>query len=113
MIGFAGNSTIGTGSPKAYPIGTRPAKPSIIPAAYEVFKTGLRGVGYYKDIEPYLPDRYIKKYTYKPHKRVAGYLGQAVHPKKKYRTYDKFSKEHCVYFGGSDYNQCRRSSNHY
>ncbi len=68
--------------PKVSPIGVRPSKAGYLPGAYEIGKTMAKGYGYYKDIEPYLPDRYIEKYTYKPHKRVTGYLGQTFHSKK-------------------------------
>ncbi len=67
---------------KTYPIGTRPSKAGYFPAAYETGKTILRGYGVYQDVKPYLPETYIDKYTYKPHKRVAGYAGQIFWSKK-------------------------------
>ncbi len=66
---------------KVSPIGVRPTKGGYLPAAYEVGKIALKSLGYYQDIEPYLPDKYIDKYTYKPHKRLAGYLGQTIQKK--------------------------------
>ncbi len=68
--------------PKISPIGTRPSKAGYVSGAYEVAKIGLKSYGYYQDVEPYLPDKYVDKYTYKPHKRITGYLGQAFHKKK-------------------------------
>ncbi len=51
--------------------------------AYEGLKYASRTYGFYQDIKPYLPETYLKKYSYKPRKRVAGYLGQKFHAKKK------------------------------
>ncbi len=79
--------------PKVSPIGIRPSKAGYVSGAYEIGKTVAKGYGYYKDIEPYLPDRYIEKYTYKPGKRITGYLGQKLHEKKKLRS----SKRRYVY----------------
>ncbi len=56
---------------------------------YETIKFGLQEFGYYDQIRQYDPGYYIDKYTYKPRKRVAGYLGQKIYgfPKKiQYRT---------------------------
>ncbi len=50
--------------------------------AYEGLKHTSRAYGFYKDIKPYLPETYLDKYRYKPHKRVAGYLGQYAYGKK-------------------------------
>jgi len=70
-------------SPKVQSI-SRPQGPkSWASAVYQGFKTTAQVFDVYQDIEPYLPDKYIKKYTYKPHKRVAGYLGQTLHAKEK------------------------------
>ncbi len=55
---------------------------------YQVVKKGLQYSGYYdrynlRRYDPdYLYEKYAKKYTYKPRKRVAGYLGQKLHEKK-------------------------------
>ncbi len=54
--------------------------------AYEGLKYASRTYGFYQDIKPYLPETYLDQYRYKPHKRVAGYLGKAFHAKKKLRT---------------------------
>ncbi len=50
--------------------------------AYEGLKYAGKTYGFYKDIEPYLPETYLDKYRYKPHKRVAGYLGQYAYGQK-------------------------------
>ncbi len=68
--------------PKISPIGQRPSKAGYVPAVYEVGKTALKSYGYYEQVKPYLPDTYIDKYTYKPHKRISGYIGQKVYSKK-------------------------------
>ncbi len=91
--------------PKISPIGTRPSKAGYLPAAYEIGKTIVKSYGYYKDIEPYLPDKYIDKYTYKPHKRITGYLGQTFHSKK---TKNVFS-----YQFNQEYARRCRSGNYY
>ncbi len=55
---------------------------------YEAAKYGLKASGYYKqyNLERYDPDvlykKHVGKYTYKPRKRVAGYVGQKIHEKK-------------------------------
>ncbi len=49
---------------------------------YEAGKELLKAHGYYEDFKQYDPGYYAEKYTYKPHKRVAGYLGQAFYKKK-------------------------------
>ncbi len=54
--------------------------------AYEGLKYSSKTYGFYQDIKPYLPETYLDKYRYKPHKRVAGYLGQAFHAKKKFQS---------------------------
>ncbi len=83
--------------PKISPIGTRPSKAGYVSGAYEVGKITLKSFGYYKDIEPYLPDKYIDKYTYKPHKRIAGYLGQTFHSQKnkRYGFKTNYFKQKC------------------
>ncbi len=94
--------------PKISPIGTRPSKAGYFSGAYEVGKIGLRGMGYYKDIEPYLPDKYVDKYTYKPHKRITGYLGQAFHAKKRKQssTYQQYQKSDECWRWGFKYARC-------
>ncbi len=75
-----------TSKAKTQPIGTRPSKAGYVPALYELAKTGLRGYGIYQDVKPYLPETYIDKYTYKPHKRIAGYAGQILWSKRVSKT---------------------------
>ncbi len=68
---------------------------------YEGFKYAARTYGFYQDIKPYLPETYLDKYRYKPHKRVSGYLGLSKgFLKKKRRIITKryqFDKERCGY----------------
>ncbi len=101
---------------KASPIGVRPSKAGYAPAAYEIGKNIIQYYGYYKNVEPYLPDKYVDKYTYKPHKRVAGYLGQAFF-KKKFRTSSgykfyqersRFRRWHEWYYTGRKYRKGRK-----
>ncbi len=86
--------------PKISPIGTRPSKAGYVSGAYEVGKITLKSAGYYKQVEPYLPDKYVDKYTYKPHKRIAGYLGQTIYKKRKvfsqfrYASCNKFNQKY-------------------
>ncbi len=79
--------------PKISPIGTRPSRAGYFPAIYEVGKIGLRSYGLYKDFERYLPDKYVDKYTYKPHKRVTGYAWQISKKFQKNDAGNKFYKE--------------------
>ncbi len=85
---------------------------------YEAGKAILKGAGYYEQIKQYDPGYYIEKYTYKPHKRVAGYLGQKLHEKKKlfsksssgYQFYKEYDECHCrYYFGNKYYSHCESS----
>ena len=46
-------------------------KGTVIGSAYEGFKHAARAYGFYQDIKPYLPETYIDKYRYKPHKRIS------------------------------------------
>ncbi len=50
---------------------------------YETGKFIAQKYGFYKDIQQYDPGYYFDKYSYKPRKRIAGYLGQKLHEKKK------------------------------
>ncbi len=78
--------------PKATIIGRRSGQYGSI---YTVGKRLVEFAGYYDEIKPFLPETYIDKYTYKPRKRVAGYLGQTIHAKKRYKTgYHKY--EECL-----------------
>ncbi len=71
---------------------------------YQLGKLGLQSLGYYEDIKQYDPgyhlERFRDKYSYKPRKRLAGYLGQAIHAKKK-----KFSSAHSKFYYQQAYNQ--------
>ncbi len=49
-------------------------KGAIYSSAYTGFKHAARVYGFYRDIKPYLPETYIDKYRYKPHKRVAAQI---------------------------------------
>jgi len=62
----------------------RPGLPSKRPfgSVYELAKQSLQYYGYYEDIKKYDPGYYVEKYTYKPHKRIAGKLGQILHKSK-------------------------------
>ncbi len=73
--------------------------------AYEGLKHASRTYGFYQDIKPYLPETYIKKYTYKPRKRTAGYLGQTIHKSKTSTRYNKFRKTRSQRYGGGNYHQ--------
>ncbi len=80
-------------SPKATPIGK---KSGYYGSAYNVGKRLVGYAGYAKELDRYLPDKYISKYTYKPHKRTAGYLGQAFWKKKfRYATGRQFNQKRC------------------
>ncbi len=92
--------------PKASPIGSRPGRPSYIPAAYETAKIIIKSYGYYEQVEPYLPDKYVDKYTYKPHKRVSGYLGQTIHKPKNAVAHRQFGKTRSGFHRGLD--KCQR-----
>ncbi len=54
-------------TPKAYPIGTRPGK-SAPGIAYDTGKTISKYFGYYKEIEPFLPENIVPRYLKKPYK---------------------------------------------
>ncbi len=72
-------------------------KGTIFGSAYEGFKQASRTYGFYQDIKPYLPETYLDRYRYKPHKRISGYLGQTFHKKKtRYGSNYKFNKKHKI-----------------
>ncbi len=48
---------------------------------YRIPEAVARSYGKYEEYKKYIPSSYEEKYIYKPHKRVAGYLGQALHTK--------------------------------
>ncbi len=52
-------------------------------SVYELAKQGLKSYGYYEDFKQYDPGYYFDKYSYKPQKRLAGYLGQKLWSQKK------------------------------
>ncbi len=94
-----------------------PSLPSKRPGQliYETIKTGLKISGYYDEYElfRYDPDvlyeRYAKKYTYKPRKRLTGYALQTqgfLRSKKKFRSrqYSQFNQERCGYSSGYNWN---------
>ncbi len=71
----------------------RPSLPAKRPfgSIYQIAKAGLQQYGYYDKYKLWrydpeaLYEKHAQKYTYKPGKRVAGYLGQKIYgfPKKK------------------------------
>ncbi len=61
-------------------------KGAVFGSTYQGFKEVARIYGFYKDIKPYLPETYLDKYRYKPHKRVAGYAGQIFWSKTKFQS---------------------------
>ncbi len=86
------------GSAKATVIGQRGGKAPYLGYAYEGFKHTSKALGFYQDIKPYLPETQLDKYRYKPHKRVAGYLGKTFHARKKFQsrhaTCNKFNQKY-------------------
>ncbi len=52
---------------------------SVFGSAYTGFKYASRAFGFYQDIQPYLPETTLDRYRYKPHKRVAGKIGQKIY----------------------------------
>ncbi len=69
-------------SVKGSPIGTSP-KSGAVGSTIQLAKIVAKTYGFYKDVEPYLPDKYIEKAQYAPRKRLSGYVGGYVHAKKK------------------------------
>ncbi len=49
---------------------------------YRIPEAITRHYGQYDKYKKYLPTYYEEKYTYKPQKRIAGYLGQKIYEKK-------------------------------
>ncbi len=83
---------------------------------YEGIKFGFQAVGIYEDYKQYFPeqlyDKYVGKYTYKPRKRVAGYIGKKLHSKKT-KQHDgsyKFNQKSNIF--GSRYNRYSNRSAH-
>ncbi len=64
--------------------------------------------GKWQQYKKYIPSYYEEKYTYKPHKRVAGKIGQTLHSKiSRNSSYRKLGKAYsgCNNSGGS-YQRC-------
>ncbi len=78
---------------------------------YRIPEAVARSYGKYEEYKKYIPSSYEEKYIYKPHKRIAGYLGQAFHSKQSTSTPSSgFYKER--YSQRSKYrNNYRRNSN--
>ncbi len=68
-------------------------KGAVFGTAYEGFKRASRVYGFYQDIKPYLPETYIDKYRYKPHKRIAGQLQKTQGFLRRNASSYKFSKK--------------------
>ena len=74
-----------------------PSLPSRRPFStlYQAGKAGLKYYGYYDKYQlqrydpDYLYEKHVKRYTYKPRKRVAGYLGQYIHSTNEFSTVQK------------------------
>ncbi len=83
----------------------RPSLPSKRPGGliYESIKYASKNLGVYK--QEYDPGYYMEKYTYKPRKRVAGYLGQKLHAKKVRKTYYQYRKTYCGKTGYTNFNK--------
>ncbi len=106
MIVAARSESVG---PKTHRINS--GKGTYISPIYEGFKQTARIYGFYKDIKPYLPETYLKKYTYKPHKRAFGYASQKLHEKKNESPPRRFKQKldgwHCKQWNyNSDNNPC-------
>ncbi len=73
----------------------RPSLPSKRPfgSVVDIGRQVLKSYGYYQkfNLQRYDPQVYVDKYTYKPRKRVAGYLGKAIQSKTS-TSYNKFGK---------------------
>ncbi len=82
---------------KAYQI-NRGGKGAAIGPIYEGFKQTARIYGYYKDIQPYLPETHLKKYKYKPGKRFVGAFQKTkgfLKTRKKYhQKFCQFQRKH-------------------
>ncbi len=85
-------------------------------AIIDLTREALKVSGYYNEYQlwrydpDYLYQKHVGKYTYKPRKRVAGYLGKALHGQTKQRpkfTSRKQYEEYHTTFGWSQWNKCR------
>ncbi len=72
---------------------------------YQIAKQVSKSWGFYQDIKQYDPGYYVEKYTYKPRKRIAGYLGQKLHSKARNgANYYKYKKRTRYYGINWNYN---------
>ncbi len=83
---------------------------AIASSAYTGFKHVARVYGFYKDIQPYLPETTIDRYRYKVHKRTSGYVGQKIHKSKTSTGYNQLRETRGKRIGFSNFNQCRQTS---
>ncbi len=67
-------------------------RPGKIGYVYETIKFGLKEFGHYNQIRKYDPGYYLDKYSYKPRKRIAGYLGQKIYESKTSSGNNKYRK---------------------
>ncbi len=84
---------------------------------YQAIKTGVQLSGYYDkyDLRRYDPDylyeKYVKRYTYKPRKRVTGYaLSTKGFLKKTPTGHNKLGKTYSRPNSGTDWNYCNYHS---
>ncbi len=78
---------------------------------YETVKYGLQELGYYNQIRQYDPGFYFDRYSYKPRKRIAGYVGQKLWSKKiRYAAGNQFDQKRCDRQRGNWYNTCHNQS---
>ncbi len=88
---------------------------------YETIKYGLKTMGWYDeyDLQRFDPGYYVEKYTYKPQKRVSGYLGKAIHSQNanansKFRkAYSRHGASSGYYYKDSDNRQSCNSTQQY
>ncbi len=80
---------------------------SVVSSAYTGFKHIAKAYGFYQDVKPYLPETYIDKYRYKPHKRVAGQIQKSkgfLRTKRNYKQYQKRGR--CNGFDWNNSSKC-------
>ncbi len=82
---------------------------------YRVPEAIARTYGKWNEYKKYIPSYYEEKYTYKPRKRLAGYVGQKIY-KKKNGSYNKFyqkrRRSNCEYGNWSSKSFTCKSSQH-
>ncbi len=92
----------------------RPSLPSKRPfgTIADITRQALKHYGVYQkyNLHRYDPDVFIKRYSYKPRKRVAGYLGQKLHKKKVKLSYNKFRKTRFISFNLLNCHQYQNSN---